>query len=599
MFTAEPSKAAAEAALNPPWHLESSRPGRSIWRLIAPSKRRLLGVLGIFVVKDSALWLLPVITGAVIDTVVAGGPLSTIGWLALAALVLLAQVFPTHVLFTRIYMSWVRTLGAELRNALSSRLQVLSIGYHNRVSAAVIQTKVVRDVENIELMFSQVGNPIGSALVVLTGAIVMTAVNVPEFLPVFAAAVPAAVMVWWATHRSSARRNEEFRRQVEQLSRRVGEMAALLPITRAHGLESVAVRDLAADTERVRAGGLSVDMVNGRFGAASWVVMQMLAALSLVAAGALAVLGWVPITAGQVVLLGTYFTTLTNSILMLLNLMPIVTRGRESVRSLAEVLEEPDLELNDGKAHVAVVDGAFRFEHVSVQYAPGERPALDNLSLTIAPGETVAFVGASGSGKSTLINVVLGFVRPTRGRVLLDGHDLETLDLRTVRRSISVVPQESVLFEGTVRDNVTYGLSAVDDARVEEALQQANAVQLVRDMPHGLDTVIGDRGARLSGGQRQRIAIARALIRDPRILVLDEATSALDNQSERDVQEALERLMTNRTTLVVAHRLTTVMNADRIVVLDAGNIVEIGSHDDLLARQGAYATLWRLAFRAA
>ena len=190
-----------------------------------------------------------------------------------------------------------------------------------------------------------------------------------------------------------------------------------------------------------------------------------------------------------------------------------------------------------------------------------------------------------------MLNLVLGFLRPTGGRILLDGVDMQELDLRTARRFVSVVPQESVLFEGSIRENIAYGLEDVSDERIRQALADANALEFVDAQPQGLDTLVGERGARLSGGQRQRLAIARALIRDPRILLLDEATSALDPESEQLVKEALARLMAGRTTLVVAHRLSTIRRADRIVVLEHGRIVEQGSHGDLLDLEGRYADL--------
>lgn len=207
------------------------------------------------------------------------------------------------------------------------------------------------------------------------------------------------------------------------------------------------------------------------------------------------------------------------------------------------------------------------------------------------PGETIALVGGSGAGKSTVLNLVIGFLRPTRGRILLDGVDMETLDLRDYRSWLSVVPQESILFEGSIRENVTYGMTDVPEERVRAALRDANALEFIDRLPAGLDTVVGERGARLSGGQKQRLAIARALIRDPRVLILDEATSALDSRSEALVQQALTRLVRGRTVFVVAHRLSTIRGADRIVVLDDGRVAEIGSHAELLRRGGAYAGL--------
>ena len=265
----------------------------------------------------------------------------------------------------------------------------------------------------------------------------------------------------------------------------------------------------------------------------------------------------------------------------------------ESVFDLVDSAEEED----HGTIEIARAQGAIRFDRVSLSYASGTRPALEDVSLDIRPGETVALVGASGSGKSSLIHLLPRFYHPQSGRITLDGHDLESLKLESLRRQISLVSQNVVLFNDTVAANIAYGRAgSTPDEAIRSAARAAHALEFIEALPQGLATPIGENGAKLSGGQRQRIAIARAILKDAPVLLLDEATSALDTESERAVQAALEELMKGRTTIVIAHRLSTIESADRIVVMAQGRIVEVGTHAQLLASGGAYSGLHRLQF---
>ncbi|MDT0442236.1 ABC transporter ATP-binding protein [Streptomyces sp. DSM 41886] len=566
-------------------------PVRTLAYLFRADRWRLAAAFGVFTVKHSPVWLLPLVTAAIVDTVVLHLPLTRLWSSAGLIMIILAANTPLHLLWVRLMYGSVRRTGTALRSALCTRMQQLSIGYHSRVSAGVLQTKVVRDVETVEQMVQQTSETGLGALTVLVGGLIIIGVRTPQFLPVFLLVVPVASLLVFRLRSRLRAHNEHFRQEVEHLSSRVSEMTRLISITRAHGLERDALRKMDGTLRRVLHSGQRLDLLNGRFASLAWVFLNALGIGFLTVAALIAYYEVWPITAGDVVMLSAFLTTLTNSTTTLMGLTPVITKGLESVRSIGEVLQAPELEHNAGKAEVAEVAGAVEFREVGHAYEGAKAPAVRDFTLSVRPGETVALVGASGAGKSTVLNLVIGFIRPTTGRLLLDGTDMTTLDLRTYRHFVSVVPQESILFEGTVRENVAYGMEAADEETVRQALRDANALEFVERLPHGLDTVVGDNGARLSGGQRQRLAIARALIRNPRVLILDEATSALDTRSEALVQQALNRLVDGRTTFVVAHRLSTIRNADRIVVMQDGQIQEIGSHEELLRRGGAYTTL--------
>ncbi len=572
-------------------HFKGESPIKTLLFLMQDQRKNILLAIIFFSIKHSPSWFIPLITANLIDVVVQKQGLVTLALNSAALIIVVLQNFPTNLLYVHYLAKAVRDIENRLRSALVVRMQQLSIGFYQRTNAGALQTKVVRDVENIEQMLRHMSDGGLAAINSFMGAVIITAVRVPSFLVFFLLVAPIASIAIIRMRRSLNDFNEDFRSEIERMSSRVNEMTTLLPVTRAHGLESRALGTMRESFSSVKTAGLRLDRINGKFNAAAWVTFQMANVLCLILSAYFAMNGMYGISAGDVVLLTSYFGMLIGSVILLASLAPAIAKGLSSVRSLSEVLESPDLEINQGKKSVEKVTGDILFKDVEFTYSTNHKPSLTGISFSAEPGKMIALVGPSGSGKSTLINLIIGFLRPTSGSITLDGENMQNLDLRSMRKSLSVVPQESVLFDGSIFENIAYGLSGVTAEEMESALRVANAWDFVSSFELGVHTIVGERGARLSGGQKQRLAIARALIRNPRILILDEATSALDSESEKLIQSALKNLMQDRTTFVVAHRLSTIKEAHLILVLDDGRIVQSGRHEDLRNTPGLYQRL--------
>ena len=567
-------------------------PVKTLWYLLENHRRDIFFAVIFYCIKHSPSWTTPLLIANMIDCVVYKKPLSTLAINFGLLAVITIQNYPMNVMYVRYLARAVRNLENRLRSALVERMQQMSISFYQSTNAGALQTKVVRDVENIEQMMRHSFDGGLGAINSLIGALVITAFKVPQFLPFFLILGPISATVVIKMRKTLNSHNEDFRSEIERMSSRVNEMTTLLPITRAHGLEKNALKTMYTSFTSVKSAGLRLDRLQGHFTAIAWVTFQLTYVICVGFAAWCAITGFLPITAGGVVMLSSYFGMLVGSVLLLTSIAPMLSKGLTSIRSLGELLESPDLESNSGKRAVSTVDGKVEFRDVSFTYPTNHKPSLAKINVLAEPGRMIALVGPSGSGKSTFINLVIGFLRPTSGSITLDGVDMASIDLRSSRKFLSVVAQDTILFDGTVYENITYGMPEPTPAAAEAALRAANAWEFVAKLPDGMDTIVGERGSRISGGQKQRLAIARAIIRDPRILVLDEATSALDSESERLIQSALHELMKSRTTFVFAHSLSTVKEAHLILVLEDGVIVESGTHRELVSRSGTYRRLY-------
>lgn len=571
---------------------EDGKKVSSIYKLLLKQNRGSLIISSVlYVIKHSPQWLLPLITAEVINTVTSGEPDMAKKLIVYGVILflLIIQNIPSHILYSRFVDRMLRTIGAGLRNTLVRKLQHLSLTYHKEIESGRIQSKFLRDIEAIEFLNTHIIKSLIPAVINVISSVAVAAMKSGTVTAFFILVIPVNVAMVYGFRHSMSDTNRKFRKENENISAKVSSMIDMIPVTKAHGLENEEIAALEQKIRTLRERGLLVDRMNAYFGSFSWVISQLMSGICLFFTAYLAYKGKIQI--GDIVLYQSYFNSISNNVQGIVNIVPELTKGMESVRSVSEIVLSNDIENGSGKIRLRYVHGTVNFDNVYYRYPHAEEDIIKDFTLAVEPGECVAFVGASGSGKSTIMNMIIGFLVPTRGCLRIDGKPISELSLRDYRHFISVVPQNSILFSGTIRENITYGLTNISEERLAEIVRLANIDEFANELPNGLDTQVGENGAALSGGQKQRISIARALIRDPKILILDEATSALDNISEYHVQKAIDRLTHGRTTFVVAHRLSTIRNADKIVVMDGGRCIETGTYDELMAKRGKFYEL--------